>query len=133
MILISLLLVIILSLLLQCTLKRFRKKNRSRDTASEAGRESRVSSPTNIIRARLDHDMPYAPLTGIAPPSYEDTLLADQMVQEDSAPEYTVEGNTVTVNLEGGERDITPSSSADSLLPSEGADVTTESDTTHTN
>jgi hypothetical protein len=78
MIIISVLLIVILSLLLRCTLKRFRKTPASRDE-SEPGRTGVTN--TGIVRARLDPEMPYAPLTRIAPPSYQETLLADQVVQ----------------------------------------------------
>lgn len=130
MILISVLLIIILSLLLRCTLKRFRKKptsHRSTDTASEEGRESRTGSRAasphlNIVRTRLDLDMPYALLSSVAPPSYDDTLLADQIVQQDLAPEYTLEGDTVT-SSEGAEEDMGSSSSADNLLLAEEARI----------
>lgn len=43
----------------------------------------RASNPhQTVLRTTLDHDMPYALLSTIAPPSYEDTLLADQVVQQ---------------------------------------------------
>lgn len=131
MILISVLLIIILSLLLRCTLKRFRKKStshhRSTDTANEDGRESRVGSPSlNIVRTHLDLDMPYAPLSTVAPPSYEDTLVADQIVQQDSAPEYTLEGDTAT-SLQEVADDLSSSLSADNLLlPSIDIDATSD-------
>lgn len=130
MILISILLIIILSLLLCCTLKRFRKKptsHRSTDTASEEAREreSRVSSSLrpNIVRTHLDMDMPYALLSTVAPPSYEDTLLADQIVQQDSAPEYTpdAEGDTPT----SSEDDVGSNSSANNPLLAEEIDTET--------
>ena len=91
--------------LLRCTLKRLRKKPQTHcntDTASQQGRESRVNSPQlNIVRTQLDLEMPYLSTT-VAPPSYQDTLLADQIVQQDSAPAYSLEEEPVT-DREGGE------------------------------
>ena len=129
MIIISLLLIVILSLLLRCTLKRFRKKptsHRSRDTAGPEVREGgRAGSPhLNIMRTQLDLDMPYASLSSVAPPSYEDTLLADQIVQQDLAPEYTsLEGDSAA------EAEEESNSSADNLALLPAAEGSTDSNT----
>ncbi len=82
MIVISLLLIIILLLILRCTLLKFNRKasssNRNRVSENEENTTNRVRNG-NVIRTQLDSEMPYAP--PIAPPSYQDTLLADQRVQ----------------------------------------------------
>lgn len=127
MVLISVLLIIILSLLLKYILKRFRKKpssHRNTDIASEEDRESGISSPhTRIIRARLDHDMPYALLSTVAPPSYRDTLLADQIVQESLASENTPDYEEVAAE---GDTDSNSSEQSNRylLLTEESSDST---------
>lgn len=136
MVLISVLLIIILSLLLKYILKRFRKKpssHRNTDIASEEDRESGISSPhTRIIRARLDHDMPYALLSTVAPPSYRDTLLADQIVQEslasENTPDYEEHATASTEVTVAAEGDTDSNSSEQSnrylLLTEESSDST---------
>lgn len=117
MILISLLLIVILSLLLRCTLNRFRKKHPSRqnrENGREEESEGRIRS--HIIRTHLDHEMPYAMLSTIAPPSYEDTILADEVVQqgERSAPQ---ECDTAAGMSSLREEQRASNSSVDILLP----------------
>lgn len=90
MIIISVLLIIILSLLLRYTLKKFKKRASRR---SEGEGVSRMSSP-HISHTHLDQDMPYALLPTIAPPSYQDTLLADQVVQTLNTESAEGEGRT---------------------------------------
>lgn len=70
-----------------------------------------------ITRTRLDHDMPYALLTSsIAPPSYEDTLLADEVVQG-SELNTECEGTTSQQQVEEKEQNSSPNSSTN-ILPS---------------
>ena len=70
--------------------------------------------------------MPYLSTT-VAPPSYQDTLLADQIVQQDSAPAYSLEEEPVT-DGEGGEEaeDVGSNSSMHQLLlPEQEAEMRT--------
>ena len=118
MILISVMLVIILSLLLRCTLKRFRKQSLPHRNSheSEEGGASTCSPHNHITRTRLDHDMPYALLsTAIAPPSYADTILADQMVQQSDGLQHA--GSTGSSPEPGDETE--PSSSVNQLIVDE--------------
>lgn len=71
----------------RCTLNRFSNKRRApQSRRSSIGEEEGIGGGSGnqraVLRTRLDHDMPYALLSTIAPPSYEDTILADQLVEE---------------------------------------------------
>lgn len=91
MILISVMLVIILSLLLRCTLRRFRKHSVPGGNSQESEEGGTCRPNNHVTRTRLDHDMPYALLpTAIAPPSYADTILADQTVQQSDGLHHIV-------------------------------------------
>lgn len=88
MILITLLLIVILLLVLRGTLRRFRVKTSTnqgiRPSGSGTGRnQDGGSRQMQIIRTQLDSEMPYS-LTIDAPPSYDDTLLADRRVASSS-------------------------------------------------
>ena len=102
MIIISVLLIIILSLLLKCTLNKFKKRPATHGNQMESsGANGRGPGPS-IIRTNLDHEMPYALLPTIAPPSYQDTLLADQVVQTEphQATSPTEEGSDLSSSTE---------------------------------
>ena len=103
MIIISVLLIIILSLLLKCTLNKFKKTPATHGNQMESsGANGRGPGPS-IIRTNLDHEMPYALLPTIAPPSYQDTLLADQVVQTEPhqvATSPTEEGSDLSSSTE---------------------------------
>lgn len=109
MIIISILLIIILSLLLKCTLSKFKKSPAFRGDQSESSSENGRGG-TNIIRTNLDPEMPYALLPTIAPPSYQDTLLADQVVQT-----LNTEADQVTSPVEEGSN-LNSSSSIEILI-----------------
>lgn len=87
MILITLLLIVILLLVLRGTLQRFRAKTSTnqgiRPSGSGTGRNQDGSRQVQITRTQLDSEMPYS-LTIDAPPSYDDTLLADRRVASSS-------------------------------------------------
>lgn len=84
MVIISLLLVLILLLLLRCTVIKFGKKStssqRHRRHGAYSNREN-LSNSSRVVHTELDLEAPYAPTVTIAPPTYAETLLADQIVQ----------------------------------------------------
>ena len=121
MMVISLLLIAILILILRCTLNRFGKKrnrNRSNDDhhASEEERPNQVRNSNNrahnnIVHTQLNLEMPYFSTSTIAPPTYQDTLLADQIVQAVAGGESEATSNlddaqsTTSVSAELGVSD----------------------------
>lgn len=82
-IVVFLVLILVLLVVLRYTLKRFKKKPSSAQThnrSSIRGRQAENERP-RITHTQLNHEIPYLPLPIVAPPTYEDTLLADERVQ----------------------------------------------------
>lgn len=93
------------SIALKCTVSRLRKKYHM-GTEDHSSTERHNYGPRRIPRVMLDSsawtDRQLDPFTTLAPPSYEDTVLADQTVQAQpqqqdilpSHPPTTTEGTT---------------------------------------
>jgi len=134
MVIISLLLIVILLLLLRCTVIKFSKKPSS--NSSRHGRHhnhtysDRGPSSGHIVHTELDLEAPYASRVTIAPPTYAETLLADQMVQSAQSTEGE-EGVADCISLEREERSSSTQPLVSALRNSESVGGTSLSSMLH--
>lgn len=108
----SLLLIAILLLVLRCIVRNFKKKSLPSNRNQISGRTDR-SHRTEISRIQLDQDMPYyTSVATVAPPSYRDTLLADQ---SNPIPTETAVRQHGYIVCDNGDQDSVSLNSSDSF------------------
>lgn len=92
-------------------------RQRRRDDDDDDDDRQTYNLPSHIVHTELDLDNPYASLFSLAPPSYAETLLADQRVQPTLANGRSEDGESSNFALMTGEDSESMYGSVSNMTP----------------